>query len=156
MKDFNMKIVLTYGTFDLFHIGHLKLLERCKSFGDKLIVGVSTDDFNSIKGKKTVVSFADRSAIVNSCKYVDYVFAEERWDQKRSDIISHNVDIFIMGDDWIGQFDDLSDLCVVSYLSRTPEISTTEIKNYIRRFSDDKVMNIKKLMKRLNKEISNL
>ena len=122
------KIVLTYGTFDMFHIGHLNLLNRLKSLGDKLIVAVSTDEFNSIKGKKTLIPFEQRALIVQNIKCVDMVISEKKWEQKIDDIKKYNVDIFAMGDDWEGKFDFLKDYCEVIYLPRTENISTTQLK----------------------------
>lgn len=126
-----MTNVLTYGTFDLFHIGHLRLLERARRLGDRLIVGVSTDDFNAEKGKKTAIPFDERRNIVASLRCVDAVIPEQCWDQKRLDIKDHDISIMVMGDDWEGQFDFLSDICSVVYLSRTDGISTTYLKRYI-------------------------
>ena len=128
------KIVLTYGTFDMFHIGHLNLLNRLKSLGDKLIVAVSTDEFNSIKGKKTLIPFEQRALIVKNLKCVDMVIAEENWEQKIDDIKKYNVDIFAMGDDWKGKFDFLKDYCEVIYLPRTQNISTTELKKELNKY----------------------
>lgn len=124
-----MKTIITYGTFDLFHFGHVRLFKRLKKLGDKLIVGVSTDEFNALKGKAAFFNFQQRQEIVAACKYVDLVIAENDWSQKRNDIIRLNADIFAIGDDWMGKFDDLSDICSVFYLERTQQISTTEIKN---------------------------
>jgi len=123
-----MKRVLTYGTFDVFHYGHLRLLERAKALGDYLIVAVSTDRFDAVKGKKSTYPFEQRAEIVKAIKYVDRVIAEESWDQKAQDIQKYNVDILVMGDDWQGKFDHLQQYCEVIYLPRTPNISTTEIK----------------------------
>ena len=128
------KIVLTYGTFDMFHIGHLNLLNRLKSLGDKLIVAVSTDEFNSIKGKKTLIPFEQRALIVQNIKCVDIVISEENWEQKIDDIKKYNVDIFAMGDDWKGKFDFLKDYCKVIYLPRTQNISTTELKKELNKY----------------------
>ena len=128
------KIVLTYGTFDMFHIGHLNLLNRLKSLGDKLIVAVSTDEFNSIKGKKTLIPFEQRALIVQNIKCVDMVISEENWEQKIDDIKKYNVDIFAMGDDWEGKFDFLKDYCEVIYLPRTQNISTTELKKELNKY----------------------
>ena len=127
-----MKKVLTYGTFDLFHIGHINLLKRAKELGDYLVVGVSTDEFNNIKGKKSVFSFQDRKKIIESLKYVDEVIEENNWDQKISDIKKLNIDTFVIGDDWEGKFDFLSEFCEVIYLKRTENISTTYIKENLR------------------------
>jgi len=120
--------VITYGTFDLFHYGHLKILERAKQLGDYLIVAVSTDEFNRIKNKECVYPFEHRAKIVEAIKYVDKVIAEENWEQKESDIQKYKVDILVMGDDWKGKFDDLAQICKVIYLPRTPDISSTHIK----------------------------
>lgn len=128
------KIVLTYGTFDMFHIGHLNLLQRLSALGDKLIVAVSTDEFNAIKGKKTLIPYDQRAKIVSAIKGVDLVIPEENWDQKIDDIRNHNVDIFAMGNDWEGKFDFLSPYCEVVYLPRTEEISTSELKIALNEF----------------------
>ena len=128
------KIVLTYGTFDMFHIGHLNLLNRLKSLGDKLIVAVSTDEFNSIKGKKTLIPFEQRALIVQNIQCVDMVISEKNWEQKIDDIKKYNVDIFAMGDDWKGKFDFLKDYCEVIYLPRTQNISTTELKKELNKY----------------------
>ncbi len=127
------KRVITYGTYDLFHIGHLNLLKRAKELGDTLIVGVSTDEFNAQKGKKSQISFEDRSAIVDAIKCVDEVIPEENWDQKVLDMKKYEIDTFVIGDDWVGAFDFLKDEGVeVVYLSRTQGISTTELKERIK------------------------
>ena len=123
-----MKTVLTYGTFDLFHIGHLRLLERARALGDRLIVGVSTDEFNELKGKKTLIPFEHRAEIVAGIRHVDLVIPEENWEQKVTDIQEHQVDVFVMGDDWRGEFDELKDRCEVVYLTRTALISSSSIK----------------------------
>mgnify|MGYP004500731297 CR=1 FL=1 len=125
-----MKRVITYGTFDLLHYGHINLLQRAKAEGDYLIVGLSTDEFNAnSKNKKTYFSFEERKQLLESIRYVDLVIPEESWEQKEKDVMEYNVDEFVMGDDWKGQFDYLVDTGVeVKYFSRTPEISTTQIK----------------------------
>lgn len=123
-----MKKVITYGTFDLFHIGHLNILRRAKEQGDYLVVAVSTDEFNKIKGKKCAIPDTERMAIVEAIKYVDEVIPENNWDQKINDVKEHNIDVFVMGDDWKGKFDFLKDYCDVVYLPRTEGISTTKIK----------------------------
>lgn len=123
------RTVLTYGTFDLFHPGHVQLLKRARELGSRLVVGLSTDEFNARKGKKSVMSFEDRKAVLESCRYVDEVFPEDDWQQKVTDVIRLNVDVFTMGDDWVGKFDFLSEHCTVIYLTRTPDISTTQIKH---------------------------
>ncbi len=126
-----MKTVITYGTFDLFHVGHLKLLERARALGDRLVVGVSTDAFNEGKGKRTVIPYADRAAIVRAIRCVDDVIPEESWEQKPDDIRRLGVTTFVMGDDWRGKFDDLKKLCEVVYLPRTSMVSTTSIKEAV-------------------------
>ncbi len=122
------KTVITYGTFDLLHKGHIRLLERAKQLGDNLIVGLSTDEFNAIKEKTCVYPYADRFEIVSAIKHVDRVIPETCWEQKVDDIRRHHVDILVMGDDWKGRFDHLKQYCEVVYLPRTPGISTTAIK----------------------------
>lgn len=126
------RAVLTYGTFDLFHPGHVQLLKRARELGSRLVVGLSTDEFNERKGKKAVMSFEDRKAVLESCRYVDEVFAEEDWNQKASDALRLGADVFVMGDDWAGKFDFMAEHCSVVYLARTPDVSTTEIKRRLR------------------------
>ena len=126
MRD--LKIVLTYGTYDLLHIGHINLLRRAKALGDYLIVGLSTDEFNAIKGKKAYHSFEERKKLLEAIKYVDLIIEENSWADKEIHIKEYNVDVFVMGSDWEGKFDELADLCEVIYLPRTEGISTTKIK----------------------------
>ncbi len=128
-----MKKVLTYGTFDLFHLGHLRILERAKALGDYLVVAVSSDEFNAIKGKKCVYPFEHRKQIVEAIRCVDEVIREDKWEQKEDDIHKHNIDVMVMGADWKGKFDDLQGSCEVVYLERTPEISSTEIKHQVKK-----------------------
>ena len=124
-----MKRVITYGTFDLLHYGHINLLRRAKEQGYYLIVALSTDEFNwESKQKKSYFDYQKRKLLLEAIRYVDLVIPEESWDQKRNDVQTYNVDTFVMGDDWAGKFDFLKDLCEVVYLPRTPEISTTKIK----------------------------
>lgn len=123
-----MKRVLTYGTFDLLHRGHVHLLERAAALGDELIVGLSTDEFNRIKGKHAYMSYADREYILKAIRYVDRVIPERSWGQKVADVQRYHIDTFVMGDDWQGKFDFLKDYCEVIYLPRTQDISTTKIK----------------------------
>ncbi len=132
------KTVITYGTFDLFHIGHLNLLKRAKSFGDRLIVAVSTDEFNLQKGKKTIIPYDQRAEIVANIKCVDAVIPEKTWDQKIEDIKKYNVDTFVIGEDWKGKFDFLNDYCNVVYLPRTEGISTTQLKSTLAKISVSK------------------
>lgn len=124
------KRVITYGTFDLLHYGHINLFKRAKELGDYLIVAVSTDEFNwNEKKKKSYFNYEQRKMLVESIRYVDLVIPEEKWEQKKSDMHDYHIDIFVMGDDWKGKFDFLKDEGVdVMYLSRTPEISSSKIK----------------------------
>ena len=126
-----MKIIITYGTYDLFHTGHVRLLKRLRALGDRLIVGCSTDEFNSLKGKKTIMSYEQRVEVLEACKYVDAVFPELTWEQKVDDIKKYKADIFSMGDDWVGHFAELEEHCEVIYLPRTEDISTTDIKKMV-------------------------
>lgn len=123
-----MKKVITYGTFDLLHWGHINLLKRAKKLGDHLTVAISSDEFNELKNKKSYHSFENRKMILESIRYVDEVIAENDWEQKVSDVINNDIDIFVMGDDWEGKFDFLKEHCEVVYLPRTIGISTTKIK----------------------------
>lgn len=123
-----MKKVITYGTFDLLHYGHINLLKRARELGDYLIVAISTNEFNEIKGKKCYFTYEERKKLVESIRYVDLVIPEEGWEQKINDIKEFKVDIFAIGDDWKTMFDFLNKYCEVVYLPRTPEISTTKIK----------------------------
>jgi len=127
----NKKIIITYGTFDMFHIGHLKLLQRIKNMGDKLIVGISTDEFNEKKGKKTIIPYKERAEIVKNIKCVDMIIPEKKWEQKIIDIDKYNVSIFAMGDDWKGKFDFLKKYCDVVYLKRTENISSSQLKKIL-------------------------
>jgi glycerol-3-phosphate cytidylyltransferase len=122
------RIVITYGTFDLLHYGHINLFKRAKALGDYLIVAISTDEFNEIKGKTCYFPYEKRKILVEAVRYVDKVIPENTWEQKVFDIKKHNVDVFVMGDDWTGKFDDLKEYCEVIYLPRTPDVSTTSIK----------------------------
>jgi len=123
-----MKKVITYGTFDLLHTGHINILRRAREYGDYLIVAISSDEFNAIKGKKAYYTFEQRKAILEAIRYVDEVVPEDNWAQKVEDVQKHNIDVFVMGDDWEGEFDFLSEHCDVVYLPRTVGISTTKIK----------------------------
>lgn len=123
---------ITYGTFDLLHVGHVRLFQRIKEQCDNLIVAVSTDTFNELKGKCATYSFVERFEIISSIKYVDLVIPEFHWDQKINDVDKFQVDKFFMGDDWLGKFDFLKPHCEVIYLPRTENISSTEIKHTIR------------------------
>ena len=127
-----MKIVLTYGTFDFLHVGHIRLLQRAKALGDYLIVGLSTDSFNQLKHKSAFIPYEQRKEILEAIRFVDLVIPEENWEQKIPDVIRHKVDIFTIGDDWVGEFDFLKDYCEVIYLPRTEDISSTSLKGKLR------------------------
>lgn len=147
--EFAGKVVLTYGTFDLLHVGHLNLLERLRKLGDHLIVGVSTDEFNAGKGKRTVIPYADRARLVSALSCVDLVIPEERWEQKAEDITKYHVDVFGMGADWEGKFDELKGYCQVVSLPRTDGISSSQIKTVLSQLDKvhvDKLKNALELM----------
>lgn len=127
-RAISLKKVITYGTFDTLHYGHISLLKRARALGNFLIVGLSTDAFNATKGKQCHFTFARRKMYLEAIRYVDLVIPENTWDQKLEDIATHQIDIFTMGHDWAGWFDDLTTYCEVQYLERTPEISSTMIK----------------------------
>ena len=133
-RNLYVKRVITYGTFDLLHYGHVNLLRRAKEYGDYLIVAISTDEFNlNSKNKKCYFSYSQRKNLVEAIRYVDLVIPEENWEQKLSDVKEYHVDTFVIGDDWRGKFDFLKDHCEVVYLPRTPEISTTQIKQELKK-----------------------
>lgn len=123
-----MTVILTYGTFDILHIGHINLLRRARALGDRLVVGLSTDAFNALKHKQALQDYANRKAVLEAIRFVDEVFPEECWEQKADDIRRYGADIFVMGDDWAGKFDHLAEHCRVVYLPRTEDISTTALK----------------------------
>lgn len=122
------RTILTYGTFDVVHIGHINLLRRARELGDRLVVGLSTDEFNADKHKSSLLSYDNRKAVLEAIRYVDLVIPETCWEQKIQDVKEHQVSIFVMGDDWQGKFDFLREFCDVRYLQRTAEISSTSIK----------------------------
>jgi len=151
------KTIITYGTFDMFHIGHLNLLNRLKKLGDKLIVAVSTDEFNNLKGKKTLIPYQQRKEIVENIKCVDMVIAENSWEQKIQDIKKYDVDIFAMGNDWEGKFDFLKEYCEVIYLERTEDISTTQLKKSLTNFlsiSKEDILNAFDIIEQLKKDLT--
>lgn len=127
-----MKTVLTYGTFDVLHAGHIRLLARARALGDRLIVGLSTDEFNALKHKSSLLDFDNRRVVLEAVRYVDEVFPEGNWEQKLSDVRRYKVDVFVMGDDWEGKFDFLKSECEVVYLPRTERISSTLIRDELR------------------------
>ena len=124
--------MITYGTFDMLHYGHINLLRRARALGDYLIVALSSDSFNAIKNKQSFFHYEHRRQMLEAIRYVDLIIPENDWEQKREDIIKHNVNIFVMGNDREGKFDFLKDICEVVYQERTPEISTTRIKNHLK------------------------
>lgn len=125
-----MKRVLTYGTFDLLHYGHIRLLKRAKELGDYLVVGLSTDEFNALKGKKAYHDYETRKKMLEAVRYVDLVIPENNWEQKADDVKDYKIDVVVMGGDWAGsdKFEYLKEYCEVKYLDRTPGVSTTKIK----------------------------
>lgn len=123
-----MRRVITYGTYDLLHWGHVRLLKRAKALGDYLIVALSTDEINEFKGKKAYHNYEERKMMLEALRYVDLVIPEADWEQKRDDIVKYQVDVFAIGDDWEGKFDYLKEHCEVVYLPRTEGVSTTKIK----------------------------
>ncbi len=126
-----MKRILTYGTFDLLHYGHIRILKRAKELGDYLVVALSTDEFNATKGKKAYHSYETRKKMLEAIRYVDLVIPENNWEQKIQDVKDYKIDVVVMGDDWAGsdKFDYLKEYCEVKFLERTPGVSTTMIKN---------------------------
>lgn len=152
-----MRTVITYGTFDMFHIGHLNLLRRCKELGDKLIVAVSTDEFNLVKGKKNLMPYEQRAEIVGAIKYVDQVIPESDWEQKPRDIQRHRIDTLAMGSDWEGKFDYLAEQCKVVYLERTQNVSTTMLKDSLSgvgNISKTDLINALEILDQLRKDLS--
>ena len=127
-----MKRIITYGTYDVLHYGHINLLKRAKALGDYLIVALSSDEFNEVKNKKSYYTYEQRKKILEACRYVDLVIPECNWEQKISDIKKYEADIFVMGDDWKGKFDFLKDYCDVVYIPRTPDVSSTQTKGYLK------------------------
>lgn len=147
--------VITYGTFDMFHIGHLKLLQRLAELGDELIVAVSTDEFNELKDKTVLIPYEQRAEIVKNIKCVDKVIPENSWEQKVGDIKKYNINIFAMGDDWKGKFDFLEDHCQVVCLERTKNISTTQLKKSLTNFLSipkEDILNAFKVIEALKKD----
>lgn len=124
-----MKTVITYGTYDLLHVGHINLLRRARAMGDRLVVALSTDEFNETKHKTAFLPYEDRKLILESIRYVDLVIPEQTWEQKIGDIQEHAVNVFVMGDDWAGKFDFLNEHCEVVYLPRTQGISSSLVKS---------------------------
>ena len=149
------KRIITYGTFDMFHIGHLKLLQRLSKLGDELIVAVSSDEFNKLKNKTVLIPYEQRAEIVQNIKCVTKVIPEENWEQKIDDIKKYDVDIFAMGNDWEGEFDFLKEHCEVVYLERTKDISTTQLKKSLTNFLSipkEDILNAFKVIETLKKD----
>ena len=149
------KIILTYGTFDMFHIGHLKLLQRLAKLGDELIVAVSSDEFNQVKNKTVLIPYEQRAEIVANISCVDRVIPEHDWEQKVQDIKKYDVDVFAMGNDWEGKFDFLKEHCEVVYLERTKDISTTQLKKSLTNFLSipkEDILNAFKVIETLKKD----
>lgn len=140
-----MTTVITYGTFDLFHVGHVRLLQRLRELGDRLVVGCSTDEFNAIKGKASCMPYAHRAEILRALRCVDHVFPEERWDQKRADIAREQARIFAMGEDWVGKFDELEDVCEVIYVPRMRDVSTTEIRQVVHGLQQERMTELRRM-----------
>jgi glycerol-3-phosphate cytidylyltransferase len=151
-----MKTVITYGTFDLFHIGHLNLFRSLKSIGDRLIVAVSTDEFNETKGKRAIIPFGSRVEIVQAIRFVDLVVPENSWEQKVSDIKEHKVDIFAIGDDWAGKFDHLSEYCEVVYLPRTHGISSTGLRQALAPLRRERIDELRSAIDILSRVVEDL
>jgi len=151
-----MKKIITYGTFDLFHVGHVRLLSRIADLGDHLTVACSTDSFNSLKGKKCIFPYEERKEILESCTFVDKVIPENNWEQKPEDIKEYNIDTFIMGSDWSGKFDYLQDVVEVLYLPRTENISSTDVKNAINSYHEDRLAKSINSLEAALKQIKNL
>ncbi|MCE4068550.1 MULTISPECIES: glycerol-3-phosphate cytidylyltransferase [Pseudomonas] len=126
-----MKTVITYGTFDVLHAGHIRLLQRARALGDRLIVALSNDEFNAGKHKSALLDYSNRKAVLESIRYVDLVVEEADWEQKVGDVSKYSVDVFVIGDDWKGHFDFLKPHCEVVYLPRTSGISSTEIRDQL-------------------------
>ena len=138
-----MNTIITYGTFDLLHIGHVNLLRRARALGDRLIVGLSTDEFNQeMKNKTSVVSYDDRQLMLESLRFVDMVIPETNWEQKPFDIQNFGVKKFVIGNDWQGHFDSLNEYCEVVYLPRTENVSTTHIKQVVQSLDSGNVVKL--------------
>lgn len=127
-----MRRVITYGTFDTLHHGHIRILRRAKALGDYLIVALSTDEFNALKDKSALFSYEDRKHDLEAIRYVDLVIPEENWEQKIDDVKTYHVDVFTMGSDWTGHFDFLKEYCEVKYFDRTPTVSSTKIREMLK------------------------
>ncbi|RXE46001.1 adenylyltransferase/cytidyltransferase family protein [Chromohalobacter israelensis] len=150
------KKIITYGTFDLLHVGHVRLLKRAKLLGDHLTVGLSTDEFNSLKGKSSIYSYAEREEILSSLSMVDEVIPEESWEQKINDIKNLGISIFAMGDDWNGTFDHLAKHTELVYIPRTENISTSEVRTVVSKLEEEKIKNLKHTIAKASKILEKL
>jgi len=144
-----MKKVITYGTFDLLHRGHINILRRAKELGDHLTVAISSDEFNKVKNKTSFYSFEERKFLLESIKYVDEVIPEHDWEQKIKDVQQRKIDIFVMGDDWKWKFDFLEEHCKVQYFPRTEWISTTQLKSTLKWINNENIEKIEKVLEAL-------
>ncbi len=150
------KRAITYGTFDMFHIGHLELLKRMKTLATEVVVAVSTDEFNEVKGKKTIIPYDQRSQIIDALVYVDKVIPENSWNQKINDVQNHDIDLFVMGDDWEGKFDFLKTHCDILYLPRTGGISSSKLKTSLDTLSSintDEINQAFEILKRIKENL---
>lgn len=149
------KNVITYGTFDLFHVGHLNLFKKLKNLGDFLIVAVSTDEFNALKGKKSIIPYKQRAEIVQNIKFVDKVIPETCWEQKINDIKKYKIDIFGIGSDWKGKFDYLNSYCEIVYIDRTEGISSPQLKDLLQsiNISKDKFIQAFELLEQIKSQL---
>ncbi len=148
------KNVITYGTFDLFHVGHLRLLHRLRALGDRLIVAVSTDEFNRSKNKRSLIPYEQRAEIVANLRIVDEVIPEESWEQKVDDIKKHDIQVFGIGDDWAGKFDFLKPHCEVVYLPRTHGVSSTALRDLAHAVDQDMINRLRDLHSALDVIVS--
>ena len=144
-----MKKIITYWTFDMLHKWHINILKRAKELWDYLIVWISSDEFNKLKNKKSFYSYEERKYLLEAIKYVDEVIPENNWEQKKEDIKKYNIDTFVMWNDWEWKFDELKELCEVVYLPRTPDISTTKLKNTLKSINSESIENIEKALESL-------
>ncbi|WP_332842175.1 adenylyltransferase/cytidyltransferase family protein [Anaeromyxobacter terrae] len=147
--------VITYGTFDMFHVGHLRLLQRLRNLGDRLIVAVSTDEFNAAKNKKAIIPYEGRAEIVGSLKIVDQVIPEHSWDQKAADIKKYDISVFGIGDDWSGKFDHLKVHCEVVYLPRTPDVSSSALRRMARALDPEMIERLREVHAVLDQMVRN-
>lgn len=144
-----MKKIITYGTFDLLHKGHINILRRAKELGDHLTVAISSDEFNKLKNKTSFYGFEERKFLLEAIKYVDEVIPENDWEQKTTDVQEKDIDVFVMGDDWEGKFDFLKEFCEVQYLPRTEWISTTQLKSTLKWINNENINKMEEVLEAL-------